>query len=138
MTATSGGQWFETPQECIATFDPSIQQYAAGIDARGWYGRRWADGGMGFTGITFSAPPNQPSCAWNAHDAQPGMYPPGSYHPGGVNVALADGSTRFIRDNINAGNPSANMRLGGLTPPSPFGILGAMGTRSSNDMVTFD
>lgn len=137
MTATSGGQWFTTPAECIATFNPAIQQYADGIDARGWYGRRWADGGMGFTGITTNAGPNQPSCAWNAHDAQPGMYPPGSYHPGGANVAMADGSIRFIRDNIDAGNNNASMSgLGNM--PSPFGVFGAMGTRSSNDMVVLD
>jgi prepilin-type N-terminal cleavage/methylation domain-containing protein/prepilin-type processing-associated H-X9-DG protein len=34
-------------------------------------------------------------------DSCVGIVPSRSYHPGGVNVCLADGSVRFVRDNIN-------------------------------------
>lgn len=136
-SAFEGGQWFTTPQECIATFDPTLQQYMEGIDARPMSGRRWADGGMSFTGMITAAGPNQPSCAWDNWDAGPGLFPPTSYHPGGVNVAMADGSIRFIQDNIDVGNTAAPMTgMGNL--PSPFDVFGAMGTRNANDMVVLD
>ena len=51
------------------------------------------DGGMGFGGLTTNAPPNSVSCAWQAHDAQNGLYPPSSNHSGGVNAVMGDGDT---------------------------------------------
>jgi prepilin-type processing-associated H-X9-DG protein len=89
---------------------------------------------MGFGGFTTNAPPNAPSCAWNNHDAQNGLYPPSSRHTGGVNVAMGDGSVRFITDGINVGNLSSAAT--GLNGPSPFGVFGALGTRSSGEAVS--
>ena len=54
-----------------------------------------------------AAPPNfkYPStggicCPGGAHDWSPGLIPPRSMHPGGVNVAMGDASVRFINNNI--------------------------------------
>jgi prepilin-type processing-associated H-X9-DG protein len=88
---------------------------------------------MGFGGLTTNAPPNSPSCAWNSHDAQPGLYPPSSRHTGGVNAVMGDGSVRFISDTINVGNLDATGT--GLTGPSPYGVFGAMGTRTGGEVV---
>ena len=52
------------------------------------------DGGMGFGGLTTNAPPNSVSCAWNSHDAQPGLYPPSSAHPGGAAASATSDCTR--------------------------------------------
>ena len=139
MTYQGEGDWFTTPNQCLARFDSSTQQWnppstSDSPGPRAWAGARWSDGGMGFTGLTTSAPPNSLSCAWQAHDAQNGMYPPSSNHAGGVNAAMGDGSVRFLRNNIDVGNQNA--RGTGLTGASPFGVFGALGTRSGGESVS--
>jgi prepilin-type processing-associated H-X9-DG protein len=86
---------------------------------------------MGFGGLTTNAPPNSVSCAWNSHDAQPGVYPPSSQHPGGVMALMGDGSVRFISQTINCGNQNANGTA--LSGPSPFGVFGALGSRDGGE-----
>jgi prepilin-type processing-associated H-X9-DG protein len=62
-----------------------------------------------------------------------------SNHPGGAHVLMADGSSKFIIESIDCGNLfGGTIRLamsGRLAPgqPSPFGVWGALGTRSMND-----
>ncbi|MBY0512684.1 MAG: DUF1559 domain-containing protein [Gemmataceae bacterium] len=58
--------------------------------------------------LNTAAPPNWkwPSaggdcCPGGAHDWGPGIIPPRSAHPGGVNALLGDGSVRFIRDAVD-------------------------------------
>ncbi len=136
MTYQAAGNWFTTPNQCVANFDFSTQQWnppstSATPGPRAWAGVRWSDGGMGFTGLTTNAPPNSVSCAWNAHDAQNGVYPPSSNHTGGVNAAMGDGSVRFIRDNINVGNQNANGTA--ITGISPYGVFGALGSRRGRE-----
>ena len=132
-TYHQAGSWFNTPQQCLSLFNNTTQTWTAG-SLGNWAGVRWPDGGMGFAGLTTNAPPNSVSCAWNSHDAQNGLYPPSSNHSGGVNAAMGDGSVRFIRDSINAGNPTA---VGtGLSGQSPYGVLGAMGTRAGGETVS--
>jgi prepilin-type N-terminal cleavage/methylation domain-containing protein/prepilin-type processing-associated H-X9-DG protein len=135
LTYTAAGGWFNTPNQCLSLFNKTTKTWNTGYTRLGaWAGVRWPDGGMGFGGLTTNAPPNSVSCAWTDHDAQPGIYPPSSNHSGGVNALMGDGSVRFIRDSINVGNLDA---LGtGLSGLSPFGVFGAMGTRSGGETVT--
>lgn len=133
QTAHNGGGWFTTPNQCLSTFNMTTRTWISGTLGT-WSGVRWADGGMGFGGLTTNAPPNSVSCAWNSHDAQPGLYPMSSYHTGGCNALMGDGSVRFIRENINVGDLNATGT--GLTALSPYGVLGALGTRSSGETVS--
>lgn len=62
-----------------------------------------------------------------------GIWTATSEHTGGVQVALADGSVHFISDNIDTGNLAtfAPLRTGGGI--SPYGVWGALGTKSSGE-----
>jgi prepilin-type N-terminal cleavage/methylation domain-containing protein/prepilin-type processing-associated H-X9-DG protein len=69
-------------------------------------GRSWVEGQFGWTlGTTILAPnPPYPNCnmeAWGGDMDAPGMYNLSSYHPGGANVAMADGSVRFLKSSTN-------------------------------------
>ncbi|MEZ6139933.1 MAG: DUF1559 domain-containing protein [Zavarzinella sp.] len=121
-----------TPAACLALYDTVNRRYTS--EFSGWAGRRWADGGGGFSGFTTNIRINGPSCAWNNHDAQPGFYSASSRHTGGVNAVMMDGSVRFIRDSIDVGNPGAS--ASGITGFSPFGVLGALGSMDGGETVT--
>ena len=62
-----------------------------------------------------------------------GMYTASSRHTGGVQVLMADGSVRFISENIDAGNQGAIEVVMG---PSPYGIWGALGTRDGGEVTS--
>ena len=114
-----------------------------GENARGF---KWAYGRIFFSGFNTILPPNREICmnrTGNNIVHFEGVCPPSSRHPGGVHVALADGSVRFISDSIDAGDENAeHVRYGGpITPPgspSPFGLWGALGTRASGEIIDSD
>lgn len=67
-------------------------------------GYTWTQGMLGTAlGTTTLAPnPIYPNCQlipWGGDMDGPGMYNMSSYHPGGANVAMADGSVRFMKSN---------------------------------------
>jgi len=80
---------------------------------------RWANGNVYYTGFTFALPPNSKIMALDAatgrqrdfdlitqdeNDGAPtyAAATARSYHPGGVNSLLADGSVKFMKDSVNA------------------------------------
>ena len=83
-------------------------------------------------GFTAILPPNSPSCANQRGEWQEGIYTANSYHTGGVNVAMADGSVHFVGDNIDTGNLSLPVPVDG---PSPYGVWGAMGSAGGGEVV---
>jgi len=89
-------------------------------------GIRWGDNGdVGrYSAYNAALPPNSPSCANSGHH-----YSASSNHVGGVNVAMADDSVRFVNESIDAGDPT--MKNGekfyadqGIDPPSGSGVGG--------------
>jgi prepilin-type processing-associated H-X9-DG protein len=101
-------------------------------------GYPWTSGFTISTHFNTLLPPNSPSCADKNDGADPMIQPPTSYHSGGVNGALGDGSVRFISETINAlssGIVVADARPK-LSGASDFGVWGALGTASGGESVS--
>jgi prepilin-type N-terminal cleavage/methylation domain-containing protein/prepilin-type processing-associated H-X9-DG protein len=91
-------------------------------------GATWSMGEMVSTTYNHVAPPNNRTCA--GMDAtmmgsmsmagMPVQIPPSSYHPGGANLLLGDGSVRFIKDSID------------------LRVWRALGTRNGGEVVSGD
>jgi prepilin-type N-terminal cleavage/methylation domain-containing protein/prepilin-type processing-associated H-X9-DG protein len=106
-------------------------------------GYRWGDGAAYFAAVSTILPPNSAVCmvrggGWtgiSGHFA-PGLWTATSEHPGGVNVAMGDGSVRFISETIDTGNLGAVPPPPTATGPSPFGIWGALGTKAGGEPIS--
>ncbi|MBI1248494.1 DUF1559 domain-containing protein [bacterium] len=96
-------------------------------------GYRWADGGAGPAMFSTILPPNSISCAVGGSDGVNGVYSVGSYHPGGAQVLMADGSVQFISEDIDTGDLSQPPIAPGASGESPYGVWGALGTTNAGD-----
>jgi prepilin-type N-terminal cleavage/methylation domain-containing protein/prepilin-type processing-associated H-X9-DG protein len=96
-------------------------------------GMRWCDGRPLVTGFTTVLPPNSPSCLAGNRDWEWGIWTPSSKHLGGVNGLMADGSVRFIANNIDTGDLSRPERRSG---PSPYGVWGALGSKAGTEVFS--
>jgi prepilin-type N-terminal cleavage/methylation domain-containing protein len=92
-------------------------------------GRIWCNGEGIMTAVSTILPPNAPTCVESNGD---GIFSPSSYHPSGVVAVFADGSTKFVTDTIDAGDPNAQNKAIG---PSPYGVWGAYGTRRGKESL---
>lgn len=98
-------------------------------------GRYWSDGSAVASGFNTILPPNSPSCAAAGTATQESriLAPPTSFHPGGVNVSMLDGSVAFISDTINSGNLALGLVEAGGTN---YGVWGALGSRSGGEAAS--
>ncbi|MEM7475507.1 MAG: DUF1559 domain-containing protein [Planctomycetota bacterium] len=109
-------------------------------------GYRWADGAAFFHAFTTILPPNTAVCLLGNSDNWrdtgghygPGIWTPSSEHTGGVQTANADGSVHFISNSIDSGNLSVVAPAEEATGPSPFGVWGALGTKSGEEVNSYD
>ncbi len=128
------------PSTCAATWEGS--QYDPGtpmFDFSTSPGYRWGDGAAFFQAFNTILPPNSASCliggsTWPSGGGHfgPRIWSATSEHPGGANVLMADGSAKLITDSIDAGSQAS---VPTNTSTSPFGIWGALGTKSSGEVV---
>ena len=82
-------------------------------------------------------PPNGPSCSYQTETTDDGIFSAGSYHPGGIQAALTDGSVTFIAETINAKtDPALTTGEASVTSGrSPYGTWGALGTRNGGEVL---
>jgi prepilin-type N-terminal cleavage/methylation domain-containing protein/prepilin-type processing-associated H-X9-DG protein len=121
------------PALCLAQASKATGRFlpTSSMAFRNAGGSRAYDGHPFFGGFNTVLPPNSPACLI-ADPNGAGVLPASSRHTGGVNVVLADGSSRFVSENIDNGNPGAPQVLSG---PSPYGVWGALGTVGSGEIV---
>jgi len=117
------------PTICLAMRGP--EGVLAPGPKHGSTGMRWCDGRPLVTGCTTVLPPNAPSCLAGNRDWEWGIWTPSSKHMNGVNGLLADGSVRFIVNNIDTGDLSLPERR---TGPSPYGVWGALGSKAGSEV----
>lgn len=120
------------------------ETYADGAAPFAGSGKRWMDGAPVYAGFTTILPPNAPSAIATSDDASGGIISPSSYHPGGVFVAFADGSVRWINENIdyvgsNGGDEYPNGYNALVSKgTSPHGVWGALGTIGGQEALPSD
>ncbi len=141
VTAVAGDISSMVPLVCRATLagsnylDPTA--IPVGDNAPGYRG---FGGNAYFAAFTTILPPNSASCliaeGGVSYHHTNGIWSSGSEHTGGAQFALADGSVRFISENIDTGNLSVvapGVNGGGL---SPYGAWGALGTKASGEVAS--
>lgn len=89
-------------------------------------GQRWMCGLPMYTGVNTIRPPNAENCQSNDSDGREGTNTAASRHQGGCHVMFADGAVKFMTDNVEAGNQTVGITVGGQE--SPYGLWGALGT----------
>ena len=128
------------PNRCLnwAKVGNAYREGTGGIQIGDHFGTRWADGRAPATFSTL-LPPNSPSC-WGpgglTYDAR-SMNSASSFHTGGVNVGLADGSVRFAPDSINWSSGVMDDNVFPVTSgKSPFGVWGALGSINGGESAS--
>lgn len=112
------------------------QYYTAGQIVKGRFGSWWTDGQAERVAFNTILPPNSPGCTDDTDgnaDSVNVVLPPTSRHAGGVNAGLADGSVRFVSNNIDTGNTNVGQPDSGA---SNYGSWGALGSKSGGDLST--
>ncbi|MDO5553252.1 MAG: DUF1559 domain-containing protein [Planctomycetia bacterium] len=121
------------PKPCLdGAYDASDRKrIAPGIAEAEFRGSYWCDGWSIRAGFSTNVPPNSPNCIFGAEDVFKSIVGGAqSYHSGGVNAALLDGSVRFISDTIDTGDLTAASTN---TGPSPYGVYGALGSMNGGE-----
>ena len=127
-----------SPIACLSLVDRANWQTGMGTQIKGRFGTQIWDGQVERVGFTTILPPNGPSCAEGVDpnaDAAHIALAPSSAHTGGVHCLMTDGAVRFVSENIDTGNlalPTPAQSSGGA---SPYGVWGALGTKSGGEVI---
>ena len=125
-----------TPANCDAQVVNG--QWAASVSVKAKHGNSLWDGQAERCAFNTILAPNSPSCSSGTNgnaDNTTAILTASSQHKGGAQVLMADGSVRFISENIDAGNANASPPGGGSGSQTPYGVWGSLGTRGGGEVV---
>ena len=136
-TLTSVAGITTSPGACLAAAAPITAggRYTTGAAVKGRFSSTWCDGQPENVSFYSVLAPNSVSCISDNNgnsDGAVNLLSASSFHTGGVTVLMADGSVRFVSNNIDTGNLGVATTLGGK---SPYGVWGALGTRNGGETV---
>ncbi|WP_372896436.1 DUF1559 domain-containing protein, partial [Stieleria sp.] len=121
--------WLD-PDGVITGNFPGDQPRVAGFgEGRGF---RWCDARPIYQEVNCILPPNKGLCT-NSFAENEAIAPPSSRHPGGCHVLMGDGAVVFTTDSVESGNANAPQPTPGVE--SPYGLWGALGTRSGKEVI---
>ncbi len=128
------GDWTYQPALCMnqrSAEDPTV--YGTTVVQHPRCGN-WLDRLPLLTAFCTILPPNAPSCLkYNQEQGQVEIISCSSYHTGGVNAGILDGSVRFISDTIDTnGLPTIPSGIH-LTGKSKLGVWGALGSPNGGE-----
>jgi prepilin-type N-terminal cleavage/methylation domain-containing protein/prepilin-type processing-associated H-X9-DG protein len=114
--------WIQT---CAGAAPGSTQTSQPYFSNASWLGSDWSQGMYGYSLGNTLLPPNPPypncrTCLWAGDFDCAGMYGMSSYHAGGANVAMADGSVRFLKSSTSQQ------------------VVWALGTRNGGEVISAD
>ncbi len=130
--------FIESTYTKAAAYDRSLNR--SGFGPKWWTSADFGDGVIG-TGFapnswkTFVTGPNR-YCRGDNYDMTAN-----SFHPGGVNVAFADGSVKFIKDTIQSWNENALVRCNNQAYPgitAQRGVWQSLSTIAGGEVISSD
>ena len=133
-TLTGMGGLAGNPSQCLAQAQNGF--FLDPTQVKGFFGTRRWDGQLERNAFQTVLPPNSPSCVQGTNpnaDSGTVILSASSQHTGGVHCLMVDGSVHFVSENIDTGNTAAaapNVRGNG---PSPYGVWGALGSKSGGE-----
>jgi prepilin-type processing-associated H-X9-DG protein len=136
-----------SPDWIMSAIDPANRNQiksTGGWNGWAWNGRRWCCYQLCYSSFHTVMSPNTVSAIlWGSSISNSPVLTVSSYHSGGVNLALADGSVRFINNSINTGTTSVSAwhtadPARGVYGASPYGVWGAIGTIDSGEPKGLD
>jgi prepilin-type N-terminal cleavage/methylation domain-containing protein/prepilin-type processing-associated H-X9-DG protein len=124
------------PSLCLESVNKIDPMRLDRVEPWGGRGTYWFVGRPLSNGFSTNLPPNSVTCSFGVATFGSVMGGVSSFHPGGANAAMFDGSVRFIRDDIDTGDlfvPEANQAVEGK---STYGVWGALGSINGREAVS--
>ena len=131
----------QQPSNCFA-YRGGNGEYASGATV--WEGtgnqhtgRRWGAALPSYTMFNTIFPPNSTSCSLNANfDNYDNVVTVSSYHTGGVNLSMGDGSVRFLSETIDAKNFNTAIWSTTSLSGAIYGVWSELGSRSGGESAS--
>ena len=125
------------PAACLARVNPlnrrkltaPVRHTGRSVNIMAWDGRPY------YAGFVTMLPPNGPTCHWGGVDNNEHMGTASSFHTGGAQVVMGDGSVHFISQSIDTGNLAAD-DVATPSGPSRYGVWGSLGSKDGGETAT--